>query len=119
MDELTYIRQTRLCDEVQEELNHIEWSNGIFKLFRGVNGADHVVITGCSHHHQQEVIDLLHWIANKNSDSFGIIHIIDTDKINMDEKYGVKVWRLIKDEVIEFTDSILSTEVNKIFNICK
>lgn len=117
--DLTILRQDNLCNEIRDKINQIEWSNGIFKIFRGVNGEDHLVIDGCANHHQQNVIDLFYWIANKNSDSYGILHVIDDEKISMDIKYGVKTWRLIKDEVVENTDPILSSEINRMLNMLK
>ena len=107
----TDLRQTQLCDEIQEKISKLEWCNGIFRIFRGVNGQDHLIMTGCANHHQQDVIDLLHWIADKKSDSYGVLHVMDNDRMLTEENYGVRTWRLIKDSLIEFTDPILSAEI--------
>jgi hypothetical protein len=104
----TYFRQSQLCKEIQEKVEEIEWCNGIFNLIRGVNGDDYLSINGCANHYQPSIINFLFWLADRRSDSYGIIHILDHDKIASKDDYGVKIWRLIKGEVLEFTDPIMT-----------
>ena len=106
------VRRKKLCDELANKIKEIETCNGIFQLFRRLNGQAHLVITGFTNHRQESVIKLLYWIAERQPYSYGLLHIRDDEDRGFDNV--VRVFSLARGKVIETSEELLSPCIPKI-----
>ncbi len=108
------VRRETLCNKLEQKIKQVEWCNGIFKLLRGVNGRDHLLMTGAANHRQESVIELLHWIAERQPYSYGLLHIRDDEDMERGFDNTFRVFSLARGNVTESTEDLLSPCVPKI-----
>lgn len=92
------------------ELSLIKWN--FYRHFNNMNGL--LTLVTSRNHRCNHFIDLVNWIAKKGEGSYGIIYVHDNEDENSSNEF--KVWRILKGEVEEFSDKLLSPVVPLIQN---
>jgi hypothetical protein len=107
-------RQRLLTNEVEQRTKDIAWCNGVFTVHRGLNGEDHLVLTGCANHRQPQVIELFSWVASRQPHSYGLLHIRDDEDCARGHDNEFRVFALARGTLTEATEPLLSPCIPKI-----
>ena len=105
-------RLNELSDKIEEEINNTEWPNCVIHLFRGLNGENHLIMTGFRNHRQQKIINLFRWIAERQSFSYGLLHVRDDEESGYENVF--RVFSMVRGKVKESTEELLSPCIPKI-----
>ncbi len=105
-------RRDRLTKQVEYKIKDVESCNSVFRIFRNLNGENHFILTGFSNHRQQSVVDLFYWIAEKQPNSYGLLHIRDDE--DKENENVFRVFALTQGAVCEKTEKLLSPCIPKI-----
>lgn len=110
--EILDARLNELSDQIENEINNTEWPNCILRLFRGLNGENHLIMTGFRNHRQNKIIDLFRWIAERQPFSYGLLHVRDDEERGYENVF--RVFSMARGKVKESTEELLSPCTPKI-----
>jgi len=105
-------RLNELSEQIEDKINNTEWPNCILRLYRGLNGENHLIMTGFRNHRQQKIIELFRWIAERQSFSYGLLHVRDDEESGYENVF--RVFSMARGKVKETTEELLSPCIPKI-----
>lgn len=105
-------RLNEITDQIENQINRTEWPNCVLRVFRGLNGKNHLLMTGFQNHRQKEIIDLFHWIAARQPFSYGLLHVRDDEDRGNENVF--RVFSMTRGKVEETTEELLSPCIPKI-----
>jgi hypothetical protein len=105
-------RLNELSEQIENKINNTESPNCILRLYRGLNGENHLIMTGFRNHRQQKIIDLFRWIAERQPFSYGLLHVRDDEESGYENVF--RVFSMARGKVKETTEELLSPCIPKI-----
>jgi len=109
---ILHARLNELSNQIEKEISSTEWHNTVLRLFKGLNGENHLIMTGFRNHRQQKIIDFFRWIAEKQPFSYGLLHVRDDEERGYENVF--RVFSMARGEVKESTEKLLSPCIPKI-----
>lgn len=110
--DILYARLNELSDQIEKEITSTEWHNCIVRLFKGLNGENHLIMTGFRNHRQQGIIDLFRRIAARQPLSYGLLHVRDDEDSGYENVF--RVFSMTRGKVEETIEDLLSPCIPKI-----
>ena len=105
-------RLNDLSDQIENRIKNFEWPNCILRVFRGLNGENHLLMTGFQNHRDQEIIDFFYWIAARQPFSYGLLHIRDDEDKGYENVF--RVFSMTSGKIECATEELLSPCIPKI-----